>query len=165
MKIILLCLLAALGGLVLAGCASSDQVAVQQVVTDSERAAENALNGKGSADAIQQYFAAPTESGNTDPFMARHIAYSAVLDDTADGKIQLSKFAINSITLWPEVNEARVIYQVDMTATKNGTTQTETMTQSLLLTKTLTRGWLIMGSDGMETTTGDASFLGNLGGQ
>ncbi len=165
MKKYLLCLFAALLVLALAGCASSDQMAVQQVVTNSERAAENALNGKGSADAVRQYFAAPTESGNTDPFMDRHIAYSAVLTDAADGKIQLSKFAINSITLWPNVNEARVVYQVDMTVTKDGNKQTETMVQSLLLTKTPARGWLIMGADGMETTTGDASFLGNLGGQ
>ncbi len=161
----LTCFLALSLALLIAGCANADQSAAQQVVLNSEQIAENSLNGKGDLNGVYQYFATPLESGNIDTQMDQHIGYIAVALDHKDGKIGLSKFEINSISLCPGVDEARVLYQVDITITRNGSTQTETLTQGLLLTKTLTRGWRIMGSDGAETTTGDVSFLGNLGGQ
>ncbi len=164
MKKYLLPIIGVLLMVLVAGCASSDEMAVQQVVTDSEKAAENALNGQGDRNAVEQYFANPLESGNTDPWMAQRIMFDQVVGRYHYGQVKLSKFAINSVTLWPEVNEARVNYQVDVTIVQNLVPTTETVTQDLLLTKT-TRGWLIMGSNGAETTTGDASFIGNLGGQ
>ncbi len=164
-------LLTVLVGLFLAlfvsACAVSPDVsAVTQVVNDSERAAQNALQGHGSVSDVQQYFATTLEGGNIDTEMVHHIAYSAPLVQPQVQSIRLDKFAISAVTVDSGNGNARVMYQIDITATNNGVAQTTTVTQNLLLIKTSTRGWRIQGADGAEATTDNGSaFLSNLMGQ
>ncbi len=145
------------------GCATNPEVtAVEQVVIQSEGAAESAINGQGSLANVQQYFATTLEGGNIDPQLARHIAYSAVLVQQTPGFADLSNLQITGVNVNLQEGEARVIYQVDITITGRNGKNTATVTQDLLLVKTPRRGWRIAGGDGPQTGDGDNSFLGNL---
>ncbi len=149
--------------LALAGCGTSPDVsAVEQVVTQSENAAVNVLNGKGSLADVQQYFATPVEGGNIDTQLANHIAYSAPLTTQTPGFVQLSNFQITGVNIDLQKREARLIYQVDITIMGRSGKNTATVTQDLLLVETPTRGWRIAAGDGPQTGDGDNSFLGNL---
>ncbi len=157
-------LMAVLVALVVSACgADPDVQAVGKVVTDSELAAQNAMQGQGSLADVQTYFATTLEGGNTDIHMARHIAYSAPVARPPGQPLRLSNFAINAITIDSAQGEARVMYQIDITLWNGAVPTTTTVTQNLLLVKTPQRGWRIQGEDAADTGDGsDSSFLGNL---
>ena len=160
-------LAAALIGLVVSACgASPDAQAVARVITDSEAAAQNAMQGRGSLADVQQYFANTLEGGNIDTQLARHIAYTAFAAQPPGKAVRISNFTINAISVDSNKGEARVMYQMDIAVGSGAGAQKTTVTQNLLLVKTPARGWRIVAGDGATAsdTSGD-TFLGNLMGQ
>ncbi len=159
----LLLLAGALLVVLVTGCGTNPEVsAAEQVVTQSESAAVNALNGHGSLADVQQYFATPLEGGNVDPNIASHIAYTAPLIKQAGGFVTLSNLTFNGVNIDMQKREARVMYQVDITIMGRSGKNTATVTQNLLLVDTPSRGWRIVAGDGPQTGDGDNTFLGNL---
>jgi hypothetical protein len=135
--------------LALTACASGDESAVRQVVTEAERAAEEALNGTGDAAAVEQYFATPEEGANPLGMENTRDAFRKVLQEQKSGSlyIQLRNFQITSVQIEEGLGQARVTYQVDVTLTRNNQVGTATVTQDLALRKTPTRGWRLNGGD------------------
>ncbi len=145
--------------LALSACASADDGAVRQVVTDEDRAVESTLDAQSTAASIDSYFATPAEGANDTGLGNTLGALRALLNDHVSGasRVELTNFRITQVEVHSEANLARVQYQVDLTIVHGDQNGSATVTQDLALLKTRTRGWRISG--------GDAPQLSNVVGQ
>ena len=133
----------------LTACASADESAVRQVVTDAENALEAALNREASAAVFEQYFATPQEGANAAGLVETRDRWRKLLRDHVSGVslVQISNFRITNIQIHESGGLARVTYEMDLRIVHGTQQGNATLTQNLALLKTATRGWRISGGD------------------
>ncbi len=136
----------------------SDQSAeVRRVVENAQAAAVEGLN-RGSANAIDSFFASVAEGAQPDGLAETQQAYKDIVSRLPGGaQIQVHSFDITSVEVHEEAGLAKVTYRLHASLIRGGAAVFAVQfTQDLALLRTKS-GWRISGGDApqIEETTGN----------
>ena len=133
--------------LLLAGCGSADQGAVQRTVENVVKATEAGLNRRSLAE-VEQYFATAQEGANQAGLQETQQAlrqFAASL--TSRERIQFHSFDVEGVEVHEDGGLARVTYRLHFSILRDSTViYGAVMMQDLALVKS-PRGWRISGGD------------------